>query len=482
MKYYTSNTTFFTILFGMFYLGEYKFYPIVNWANKNIFNKYMTDLVNMPNIDNFTYLMLILFIPLFFTFLLFIGLIALNIVSYNPSAEVLQDENMETDAKEFLVIKLFRKYAYIIEKILFYISVLSFFFIAFAFIVTLARIALYNLGFVVDAIFDSSWMLWDDKGKDIILYNFAFFLCLIPIYFVLIFKLIYLYYVKTNFPMPTLSKINLTSWINILHSKLNNDKHIALVIDSLIENHVVEGNEGIGFYLKKFELGSVSRILFIIILKNILRVFYFITRPILVLFKAKYIYYLSLPFVYIFTYTFNLIVTIFYNILKYLLAFTTFNIYISQVFMWMLISLGMFILILLINTVAFEMVLKDYTSFSYLVSNLVTFIIINTFSALVVYIIIPEFNFYSNPMIVKKRFEENMQSLGSNRKGKIRTLSFAIVSLILSFVIYFYLAKIVADEYNLYSFETIFNYFESFKQFLTNEYQSILSSILKYMR
>lgn len=481
MRYYTSNTTFIAILIGMFYIAEYKFYPIVNWVNKNMLNSYITNLINTNNIDNFTYLMLILFIPLILVALLFIGLLSLNIVSYNTEAKKLQDENMRIEVKEFFIVKLFRNYAYIIEKVLNLINYLLFFFIILNFFFLLGRIALYNLGFVVDLMFDTSWMIWSQKGKDIIVFNFSFFLCLIPIYSVLLLKIIYVFYINTNFPVPSLSKINLTSWINIFHSKLNNDKHIASVLDSLFENYIIDGKEGIGFYLKRFELGSIGRILFVILFKNILRVFYFITRPILILFKAKYFYYLSLPFVYLITFSFNFILSIAFNIIKYLVAFISFSIYISQVFAWIIVSILMLGVILLINTIAFETVLIDYTNLSYLVSNIAAFLYMNTFSALIVYIIIPEFSFYSNPLTIKNNFVHNLQSLNTNSERK-RTFIFLFISITLVFISYYFVIDFILNKYNITSYQVVVDYFINLKEFLTIEYKDIIDYLLNYLR
>ena len=182
--------------------------------------------------------------------------------------------------------------------------------------------------------------------KDILRFNFTLLLCIVPLYSVLIFKLIYLFYVKTNYPVPKLSKINVTSWINVLHNKLNNNNHIATVIDTFFETYIIDGKEGFLFYLKRFELGSIARILLVVVIKRLLRIIYFITRPILVLLKAKYFYYLLLPFVYIITFVFNFVFSFVYNVIKYFISFLTFIIYTSQVILWTVLSIAVLFFIL----------------------------------------------------------------------------------------------------------------------------------------
>lgn len=482
MKYYTSNVTLLLIYLFTMTIAYTNFNQNLRWLNNDVLDRYLSHLLYQSDLPIWQYLLLTLVIPLSLLFLIFIGVSSLNNVTLNKDAGLLQEQNRpNSDVKEFFIVMLFRKYAYFLESIIGFLVGILFFILLLAFGAALIKIGLYNLGLLADGIFGSNWMSWRSVDKSVVEFNVMLLFCTVPLYVVLVFKLIYLFYVKTNFPMPSISKINVTSWLDSLHKKLNNDKHIASVIDQVFEKYVIDEKEGFSYYLKRFEIGSIARILFIVVFKTILKLVYLITRPILLLFKAKYFYYLLLPFVYIISFVFNFVFSLIYSLLKYVLAFTTFFVYISQVLMWITISILMLFLILLINSIAFETVLENYSSFAYIVSNLGAFIVINTFSALIVYVIIPEFSFYSNPVTVKQHFEKNIQSLGFDTKEKIRTLLFAVFSLILSFVAYYYLYDFVANKYELNNYQVLLNYFEEFKQFCNSKYKAILNKILNFL-
>ena len=137
-------------------------------------------------------------------------------------------------------------------------------------------------------------------------------------------------------------------------------------------------------------------------------------------------------------------------------SFSTFFIYMSQVIAWIIISLCALFLILYINSITFNFILHNHSIYMIFV-NILTFIVMNTFLALLVYVIIPEFSMYSNPSVVKESFEYNIKNL-ETRIEKIRTLIFAVISLILVIVILAYFGYMYGKDID---YSTLYNEFQS---------------------
>lgn len=448
IKNYTSSVLFFSICMIIMYLMNNNYN--INFAQNvdDFFNGYFTSILNRYYLYKPLFFLFLFILPMFMFFLLYHGILFLT----KGFSHIDTDENV----KEFFIIKFFRWYAYIINFLLSYVNILLVFCSFFIMIIIGFQQCFFTLEFLIDLIFDTKLLIWREYANKILMTNFNILMCLLIVYSVILLKYIYIFYVKTNFPIYKFSKINLTYWLTSFHSKLNNNYHIAYVIDKLLYKYVISGHQGIKYYLKKFELGSIARILFVFLISKILKIIYFITKPILKLVKAKYFYYLTLPIIYIVTFIFNFIISTLYNTLKYFIAFSTFFIYISQVIMWIFISLFALFLILDINSITFNFTIHNYSIYMIFI-NLLTFIVMNTFLALLVYVIIPEFNIYSNPSVVKEYFEYNIRNL-ETKIEKIRTLIFAIVSLLLVIVILSYFSYMYGKDIDYF---TLYNEFQS---------------------
>ena len=447
-KNYNSSVLLFIICILIFYLLFNRYYVNLALNIDLIFDGYFTMILNRYY----------LYKPLFFLFIFILPMFMLSLLWYGVSmlTNTNSDSKIDENINEFLIIKFFRWYAYKIDTYLEYINKLLVLFGLFCMITIFIQQCFFTLGFLIDFIFNTRLLTWNEYGNKILMINFGILMCLFVVYFVLTLKYIYFFYVKTNFPIYKFSKINLTYWLTASHNKLNNNYHIAYVIDKALHKYVISGHQGIKYYLKKFELGSIARIIFIFLISKILKIIYLITKPVLIFIKAKYFYYLTLPFIYIFTFIFNFIISTLYNALKYFIAFSTFFIYMSQVIAWIIISLCALFLILYINSITFNFILHNHSIYMIFV-NILTFIVMNTFLALLVYVIIPEFSMYSNPSVVKESFEYNIKNL-ETRIEKIRTLIFAVISLILVIVILAYFGYMYGKDID---YSTLYNEFQS---------------------
>lgn len=373
----------------------------------------------------------------------------------------------DDSVQEFFIIKLFKKYAVLLESLASFIVNL----IILGSILFLLLLLLLDLVFGISAIFSLSrldetlWKVLEVIGALIILNMLALSTLFI--------KNVVTLYNYMNFPLSSFKYVNFMGWFFKLHSLLRSDKHLADLTHSSLM--MLQGdNVGFEHYWKKFEIGSIARIAVFEVIKFIVKTIYIITKPILILFKAKYLYYLLLPFVYFIGITINIVITFFFNIFRLIFLLLINYIYYANFLIWVSLSILMTVILFMINSIGISLFFTNEITFVTVFSNLLVFMLFNTVLVIFIYNILPEYKIYYSIFDIKENYFQNYKHLKSN---KDKLLSFYINLLtFLSLVV----ALIYFVSYQGISLDQVVEFSNTFYESLKSSYTNYFLKLKNY--
>jgi len=360
------------------------------------------------NVEGFLLLSVIFILPA----VLFIMMgIAFNLL-FGKSESIEETE----DYKEYFIIEFFKFYAMLLEFGSFWLIKIIFFIVMLKFGIILIASILGTLGFIVDTLFSTNLITYTKYKEDIVGVNTILFLIDTILYTIILIKYSYNFYVSMNFPVFKHFFIDAMQWLREMHKSFKSDAHIAMALDNFFDKNIQDNKAGFAYYIKKFEIANIARILILMILRFITKALYYITRPVLVLLKAKYFYYLFFPIIWVVSFGVNLLLTLIYLSAKLLLSVITSVWYYANVVFWFVLQLSVPLLILTGNYIGFHYFLNNMPEtdyFTYVMYNLFTFITFNTLIVMLQYNVLKEYEYYYNPYLVGKNFLFNYNQLPS---------------------------------------------------------------------
>lgn len=367
-------------------------------------------------------------------------------------------KHLSHDKDEFFIIKITKKISLSIES---FLQMIAIFFNALFYMVS------NRLSFILPiAVLIFKFITFDINVYLLYLFSIVLiiFIWLIIVWFS---KTIAVSFSEYNFPPPYSRTFTFLERITYVHKKLNNDKHIVLLIDKYFSKHLYNNYTTFKTYITNSDYSSAMRVLWLEMIKTFLRLFYKSTKPFLKLLKSKYLYYILMPFVKFIIHAGYIFWGIIYNFFVFFRTILLTFLYHSSILFWMSAAIFAAFFVLMINYISFHILIEHYTELTVVISLALTYLFWNGLAGLFQYVILYDYHQYISPNLILTTYLSN--------KIWLYNLWYKMHNFLINMISF---SSIIYITYNL----IVFNYnpelFNSVYTFVQTNYQDCINYLM----